>query len=65
MTKDDPVQREIVVRGQRCTVTATKHRGMWRATGECRGKELTALRAKTPQQAFEWWTNQAEMQQTH
>ncbi len=64
MTEDDPVQTEIVVRGQRCTVTATKHQGKWKATGTFRGVELTAFRAATPRQAFEWWTNKAEMQQT-
>ena len=63
MTEADPIQSEIVVRGQRCLVTAVKHRGTWKATGTFRGVELTAFRAATPEQAFEWWTNQAEMQQ--
>jgi hypothetical protein len=64
MTEPDVVESEIVVRGERCAVTATKHRGTWRATGTFRGVELTALRAVTPEQAFEWWTNQAERRQT-
>jgi hypothetical protein len=64
MTEDEPVQAEIVVRGQRCLVTAVKQRGTWTATGQFRGVELTASRATTPEQAFEWWTNQAERQQT-
>lgn len=63
MTEDDPVHAEILVRGQRCTVTAVKHRGTRKATGTFRGVELTAYRAATATQAFEWWTNQAEMQQ--
>ncbi len=64
MTESGRVQSEIVVRGQKCLVTATKQRGTWKATGKFRGVELTAFRAPTPKQAFEWWTNQAEMQQT-
>jgi hypothetical protein len=62
MTEVDPVQSEIVVRGQRCRVMARRHRGTWTATGTFRGVELTAHRAATPKQAFEWWTNQALMQ---
>ena len=62
MTDGDTVESEIVVRGQRCRVTATRRRGTWAATGTFRGVELTAHRAATPQQAFEWWTNQAQMQ---
>jgi hypothetical protein len=63
MTEADFVQSEIVVRGVRCTVTAVKHRRTWKATGTFRGAELTAHRAATAKQAFEWWTTQAEMQQ--
>jgi hypothetical protein len=64
MPEDGPIQSEIVVRGQKCLVTAVRQRDKWKATGTFRGVELTAFRAATPQQAFEWWTNQAEMQQT-
>ena len=64
MTEDESRQSEIVVRGQKCLVTAVKYLGKWKATGKFRGVELTAFRAATPEQAFEWWTNQAEMQRT-
>jgi hypothetical protein len=64
MSEAEPVQSEIVVRGVRCTVTATKHRGTWMATGTFRGAELTTFRAASPAQAFEWWTNKAEMHQS-
>jgi len=63
MTEDGPVQSEIIVRGQKCRVTAVRHRRTWRATGKFRWVELMASVATSPQQAFEWWTNKAEMQQ--
>jgi hypothetical protein len=61
MTEADPVESEIVVRSQRCMVTAVKYRGTWKATGTLRGTALTVYRAATSAQAFEWWTNKAEM----
>jgi hypothetical protein len=63
MVPSDAVEKEILVRGERCKVTAFQHRGNWKATGTFLGEELEGHRAGTPAQAFEWWTNKAGMQQ--
>jgi hypothetical protein len=63
MVPDEGVEQEIMVRGRRCAVTAVKDRDTWNATGTFLGRELEVHGAATPAQAFEWWTNKAQMQQ--
>jgi hypothetical protein len=63
MPDEDQVEMEIVVRDQRCKVTAVKARGAWKACGKFLGKELAVGRATTAKQAFEWWKNKAGWQQ--
>ena len=62
MEPGEQAEREIIVRGERCRVTALRTRGTWTATGTHRGKPVEVHRAATPDQAFEWWTNKAQMQ---
>jgi hypothetical protein len=63
MEASETVEEELVVRGQRCKVTAVKYRTSWMASGDFLGKRLEVRRATTPAQAFEWWKNKAGMQQ--
>ena len=63
MAEDEKVESEVLVRGERCTVTAVKYRTSWMASGVFRGKRLEVRRASSPAQAVEWWKNKAGMQQ--
>src|SRR5262249_2467858 len=63
MHETDQAEAEIVVRGERCKVVARKSKNRWEASGTFRGKPVTVSRAGSAAQAFEWWTNKAQMQQ--
>jgi hypothetical protein len=56
------VEQAIVVRGERCSVTASLAKKMWQASGMLRGKLVEIRRAGSAEQAFEWWKNKAEME---
>ena len=62
MEGSDQVAKEILVRGERCQVAAVKSGGTWKASGTHRSKLVEIHRAATADQAFEWWTNKAQMQ---
>ena len=57
-----PVEQEIIVRNERCTVTAVFAKKMWKASGMFRSKSIDIRSAASPKQAFEWWKNKAEME---
>lgn len=63
MAEEDQLESEVMVRDQRCKVTAIKHRGVWKASGTFLGKVVTVGRATTAKQAVEWWKNKAGWQQ--
>jgi hypothetical protein len=63
MSEGDLVETDIKVRGRICKVTAQKFKKAWKASGTLDGKLVEVFRAATAAQAFEWWTNKAEMQQ--
>ena len=59
----DRAEAEILVRGERCKVVARRSKDRWEASGTFWGKLVTVSRAASAAQAFEWWTNKAQMQQ--
>jgi hypothetical protein len=63
MAEDDKVESEVLVRGERCTVTAVKDRTSWMASGVFRGKQVEVRRASSSAQAVEWWRTKAGMRQ--
>lgn len=63
MPPDDAQEMQILVRRERCTVTAQREKGTWNASGTFGGRLIEIRRAATATQAFEWWKNKAEMQQ--
>ena len=62
MEESTPVEQEVIVRGERCIVTAVCAKKMWKASGMLRGKLVEIRSAASPKQAFEWWKNKAEME---
>jgi hypothetical protein len=63
MQESEPVEQEILVRGERCKVVASRRKTTWDASGTFAGKVVSVHRANTAAQAFEWWKNKASMQQ--
>jgi hypothetical protein len=62
MQESEPVEQEILVRGERCKVVASRRKTTWDASGTFAGKVVSVHRANTAAQAFEWWKNKAGMQ---
>ena len=62
MPDPSPVEQEIILRGERCTVVAERRKGTWEASGTFGGTVVAVRRAGTAAQAFEWWKNKAGMQ---
>ena len=63
MQEANQVESEITVRGERCKVAAVKKKSTWEASGTMKGTLITINKASSSKQAFEWWTNKAQMQQ--
>jgi hypothetical protein len=63
MESSEQVEREVRVRDERCTVTASKVRALWNANGTFQGRAVGIRNAASADQAFEWWQNKAEMMQ--
>ena len=59
MEEVTPVEQEVFIRSERCTVTAVFEKKVWKASGMLRGKLVEIRSAASAKQAFEWWKKAA------